>query len=31
MSEDSGTFEPVQDDLSEETMLGQPKDKILSG
>ena len=30
-SGESGTFEPVQDDLSVETMLGQPKDKTLSG
>ena len=31
MSEESGAFEPVQDDLSGETMLGQPKDRMLSG
>ena len=31
MSGESGTFEPVQDGLSGETMLGQPKDRILSG
>ena len=31
MSGESGTFEPVQDDLSGETMLGQPKDIMLSG
>ena len=31
MSGESGTFEPVQDDLSGETMLGQPRDRMLSG
>ena len=31
MSRESRTFEPVQDDLSGETMLGQPKDKKMSG
>ena len=31
MSGESGTFEPVQDGLSGETMLGQPKDRMLSG
>ena len=31
MSGESGTFEPVQDDLSGETMLVQPKDRMLSG
>ena len=31
MSGESGTFEPVQDDLSGETMLGQPSDRMLSG
>ena len=30
MSGESGTFETVQDDLSGETMLGQPKDRMLS-
>ena len=30
-SGESGTFEPVQDDLSAETTLGQPKDRMLSG
>ena len=30
-SGESGTFEPVQDDLSGETRLGQPKDRMLSG
>ena len=31
MSGESGTIEPVQDDLSGETMLGQPRDRMLSG
>ena len=31
MPGESGTFELVQDDLSRETLLGQPKDKMLSG
>ena len=31
MPGESGTFEPVQDDLSGETMLKRPKDRILSG
>ena len=31
MSGESGTFEPVQDDLSGDTMSGQPKDRMLSG
>ena len=31
MSGESGIFEHVQDDLSWETMLGQPKDRMLSG
>ena len=31
MSGESGTFEFIQDDLPGETMLGQPKDKMLSG
>ena len=31
MSGKSGTFEPAQDDLSGETMLGQPRDRMLSG
>ena len=30
MSGESGTFEPVQDDLSGKTMLGQPRDRMLS-
>ena len=31
MSGESGTFEPVHDNLSGETMLGRPWDRILSG
>ena len=31
MSGESGTFEPVHDDLSGEMMLGQPRDRMLSG
>ena len=31
MSGESGTFEPVQDDLSGEKMLGQPRERMLSG
>ena len=31
MSGESGTFNPVQDDLTGETMLGQPRDRMLSG
>ena len=31
MSGDSGAFEPVQDDLSGETMFGQPRVRMLTG